>query len=91
MYKIHESVRATYGQDGAVVLDGLRGRMIRLNSTGSFVLQHLEKGQTEDEIIDGVSSYFRISRETAETDVKEFLTSLQEEGLIHFQPSMVSQ
>ncbi len=90
MYKIDESVRTTFGKDGAIVLDIRRSRMIRLNVTGSFVLQQVEEGQTEGQIVEGLSAHFHVARKTAETDVNEFLSSLQQEGLIHFHQSVVS-
>ena len=83
MYRISDTVRATHGQDGAVVLDIEQGRVLRFNLTGSFILQCVQRGETESQIIDGISQRFCISRDLAKTDVGEFLHSMEQEGLLH--------
>jgi hypothetical protein len=83
MYRISETVRATHGQDGAVVLDIRQGRVVRLNVTGSFIFQCLQRGETESQIADGISQRFCISRDVAQADVGEFLNSMEQEGLVH--------
>lgn len=87
MYKVCETVRANHGPDGAVVLDIQRGRVLRLNVTGSFIFEHLQRGEAKSIIIDGISQHFCVSRDIAETDVNEFLNSMEREGLIHSAPS----
>lgn len=91
MYRVSEAVRTTHGQDGAVVLDIQQGRVLRLNVTGSFIFQCLQRGETEPQIIDGISQHFCVSRDIAEADVNEFLDSMEQEGLIHSAPSAVRQ
>lgn len=90
MYKISETVRTTHGQDGAVILDIQRGRVIRLNLTASFILQCVERGETESQIVDGIAQHFRISRDAAHTDVGDFLRSMKQEGLVHTATSLGS-
>ena len=91
MYKVCETVRANHGRDGAVVLDIQRGRVLRLNITGSFIFQRLQHGDPESAIIDGMSQRFCVSRDIAKTDVNEFLNSMEQEGLITSAPSAVPQ
>jgi hypothetical protein len=78
-------VRTTHGEDGAIVLDIQRGRVLRLNAAGSFILEHLERGETELQISMALSERFRISREVAQTDVGEFLISLKQAALVQQQ------
>jgi hypothetical protein len=75
-------VRSNHGQDGAVVLDIQQGRVLRLNRTGSFIFEHVERGETESQIIEGFSQYFCVSHDVAQTDVGEFLKSIEQEGLV---------
>jgi hypothetical protein len=82
MYRLSEFVRTTHGRDGAVVLDIHRGRVLRLNVTGSFIFQCLQRGEAVSQIIDGISQHFSISREVAQTDVDDFLKSMEQEGLV---------
>ena len=43
MYRVPDTVRSTYGQDGAIVLDVQRGQILRLNSTASLIFQRLQQ------------------------------------------------
>jgi len=83
MYRVSIGVRSTQNQDGTMVLDIQRGRILRLNVTGSMIFERLQQGQTESQIIDGISQEFRISHEIARTDVCEFLKSMEQVGLVH--------
>lgn len=65
------------------MLDIQQGRVIRLNQTASFILQCIERGETESQIVDGIIQQFRISRDVAHADVSDFLRSMQQEGLVH--------
>lgn len=82
MYRVSETVRTTYGQDGAVVLDIHQGRILRLNVTGSFIFECLQRGETELQIADGISRRFSIPRERAQADIGGFLKSMEHEGLV---------
>jgi len=89
MYKVSEGIRSTRGQDGAIVLDIQHGRILRLNVTGSLIFARLRQGRTESEIINGISEEFRISHDVAQTDVGEFLKSMEIAGLVYRDTSQV--
>jgi Coenzyme PQQ synthesis protein D (PqqD) len=82
MYRVVETVRSTHGQDGAVVLDIRQGQMFNLNPVGSRILELLEKGATESEIVADISQSFGVSREVVEPDVREFIDSLTQHHLL---------
>ena len=65
------------------MLDIRHGRMLRLNMTGSLILQRLQEGKTESQIIDGISREFGTRHEVVQTDVSEFLKSLEQQGFIY--------
>jgi hypothetical protein len=90
MYNISETVRTSHGQDGAVILDIQRGRVIRLNVTASFILQCIERGESESQIAGRIAQHFRISHDVAQTDVGDFLRSMKQEGLVHPSTSLGS-
>jgi len=90
MYKVSNRVRSTQSQDGTIVLDIERGRMLRLNLTGSLIFERLQRGQTESQIVDGISQEFRVSQDIAQTDVGEFLKSMEQAGLIRKDTPQVS-
>ena len=82
MYRVAEGVRSTHGQDGAIVLDIRQGQMFNLNLVGSRILELLETGSTQSAIVDEISQKFEVSREIAESDVREFVESLKQHHLL---------
>jgi hypothetical protein len=82
MYKVSDGVRSTHGQDGAIVLDVQQGQMFNLNPVGSRILELLEKGSAEADIVNAISREFNTRREIVEIDVREFIESLQKHKLV---------
>jgi hypothetical protein len=82
MYRISDGVRSTHGQDGAIVLDVQQGQMFNLNLVGSRILELLEKGSAEPDIVNVISREFNASRKDVESDVREFIESLQKHKLV---------
>jgi hypothetical protein len=82
MYRVSEGVRSTHGQDGAVVLDVQQGQMFNLNRVGSRILELLESGSAEPDIVNVISEEFNSSREVVENDVREFIESLRKHKLV---------
>lgn len=52
--------------------------MIRMNETGAFYWKELEKGITEDELIEKMLERFEdLDEETARQDLKEYLETME--------------
>jgi hypothetical protein len=77
MHKVSEAVRSTHGQDGAIVLDVQQGQMFNLNLVGSRILELLECGSSESQIVDTVSREFNADAKVVKDDVREFLETLK--------------
>ncbi len=56
--------------------------MFNLNLVGSKILELLEHGLTEPDIVDAISHEFNTSREVVERDVREFIESLKKCKLV---------
>jgi len=82
MYKVCETVRATHGRDGAVVLDIQHGQMFNLNLAASRIVELLKSGLLESEIADQMSQEFGIRLDGAQSDVREFLENLKKHHLV---------
>jgi Coenzyme PQQ synthesis protein D (PqqD) len=82
MYRVSDTVRSTHGKDGAIVLDIRQGQMFNLNFVGSRILQLLNKGSANPEIVDEIVREFGISRHLAENDVQQFLVTLEKYRLV---------
>jgi len=79
---VSDGIRSTHGQDGAIVLDIHEGQMFNLNLVGSKILELLERGLSEPEIVNVISREFNTSREVVENDVREFIESLKKCRLV---------
>lgn len=79
---IPEYVRASHGEDGAVVLDILHGQMFRLNFVGSMILDLSKQGMGQPEIAEQLEREFKIERFKAEADVREFVEKLEKHHLV---------
>ena len=90
MHKVSEAVRSTHGQDGAIVLDVQQGQMFNLNLVGSRILELLECGSSESQIVDTVSREFNADTEVVKNDVREFLETLKAYKLVESQRSNAS-
>ena len=53
-----------------------------LNETGSVVWENVESAGDAEAIVDAVTERFEVSREEAASDVAEYLSALEEAGLI---------
>lgn len=82
MHKVSDSVRSTHGQDGAIVLDIRQGQMFNLNLVGSIILELLESGSTDEQIVAVISREFNADIETVRKDVAEFLEELKARKLL---------
>lgn len=82
MYRVSEGIRCKRNQDGGIVLDIQNGKILRLNITGSLILERLQQGQSELQIIRAISHDFGIPEDTAKRDVGEFLQSLVQQQLL---------
>jgi hypothetical protein len=82
MYRVSEGVRSSHGQEVAIVLDVQQGQMFNLNCVGSRILELLESGSAEPDIVKVISHEFNASREVVENDVREFIEALRKHKLV---------
>ena len=64
------------------MLDVQHGQMFNLNPVGSRILELLETGSAESDIVNVISREFTTSREVVENDVREFIESLKKHKLV---------
>lgn len=76
MYKLANGIRSTHGKDGAIVLAIRQGQIFNLNPVGSRILELLEQGAYEAEIVKIICREFTTAEDVVAWDVKEFINSL---------------
>jgi hypothetical protein len=82
VYRVSEGVRSTHGQDGAIVLDVQQGQMFNMNRVGSRILELLERGSAEPDIVKVISHEFNVNSEVVEDDVRDFIEALRKHKLL---------
>ncbi|MDD5597009.1 MAG: PqqD family protein [Victivallaceae bacterium] len=71
--------------DGEVImLDPQKGVYYNLNRVGSFIWDMLEKPATLDDICREILSEFEVEEEICRKDAVEYITRMNEYGLIRF-------
>ena len=74
---IHEII------DGEVVVANLdNGNYYSLENVAAYIWRLLEGNPTEDEVVEGVTNRYGISREDVEGSARSFISELQKEELI---------
>lgn len=81
-YVIPDEVLTAHLSDEAVLLHIGSKRYFRLNATGAWIWQGLEKGMTRSELLDGLCERFDVERETAERELDDHLARLCEAELL---------
>ena len=56
--------------------------ILTLNEIGAFLWKKLESGAEEEELVGAILSVYEIDADTARADVKEFISSMNEKGLM---------
>ena len=82
MTPLASSIRRVSDTDGSILLDLCRGTMFRLNPLGSQILDRLERGESLPHIAEQISAMFGIALDVAQSDVEEFLGSLELHGVL---------
>jgi hypothetical protein len=82
MFKVSGAIRSTSTEDGAVLLDINRGRILGLNRMGSRVFQMLQGGVDQDQIAGEISNEFGVDAGEVRNDVLDFIRSLQEHNVL---------
>jgi hypothetical protein len=83
-WEISPDVRATYSEDGAVLLDIDKGLCYSLNVVGSQIWVTIESapGIGLEGIVDALETHFQVPREQLRADTMEYLNNLRQKGLL---------
>lgn len=68
--------------DGAAILDLRQGTLSTLNPTGAYVWEALRRGESAEAIVNALAEKTGESRDLIDSDVREFLSSLQAHHLM---------
>jgi Coenzyme PQQ synthesis protein D (PqqD) len=82
MLVISNTIRRTRTPDGGILLDVERGQMFSLDPVGSKILDLLDEGCDEAQIVDQVSAVYGQQIEMVRIDVRSFLEALSQHHVV---------
>ena len=82
MVNNNSHLRTIANQDGAAVLDTKQGSISTMNTSGAYVWQGLERGDSLETIIANLSRETGEQQEIVERDVKNFVETLRAQKLL---------
>jgi hypothetical protein len=82
MYRACNHIRTSYQQDGAIVLDVIRGKIYGLNPVGSRMLRLLEAGRDGPSIVSEISRDFEMNQDLVRQDLQQFVDNLIQQQLL---------
>jgi hypothetical protein len=82
MSSIPTRLSTVVNQDGAAVLDVSRNQITILNSTGGFIWDRLQQGQTVEQVIDDLAIESNTDPLIVKGDVIAFLEQLKADDLL---------
>ena len=80
--RLREGLRLALTEEGYIIYDSQRERIIHLNLTSSYLLEMMMDGKPEDEIVESYSRDFGVSPDVARRDLEKFLLMMKREGLV---------
>jgi Coenzyme PQQ synthesis protein D (PqqD) len=86
MLAISNTVRRTRTPDGGILLDTERGQILCLNVIGFQILELIEEGFDERQIVGRLCVAYNANVATVRTDVHEFLDALNRHEVLQRQP-----
>ena len=85
VWSISPDVRATYSEDGAVLLDIRKGLCYSLNPVAARVWSTVEASPSGVDLrglVDVMEIDYKVSHEQLERDITEYLSKLEQMGLV---------
>ncbi len=86
IWKVSDSARSTYTEDGAVVLDIQKGQCYGLNIVAAKIWRSLESNESgiaSRDLVNALQTAFNVPRKELEADITEHLEKLEKIGLVH--------
>jgi hypothetical protein len=81
---VSPDIRWSRTGDGGLLLDIKTSKYYSLNSIGAIIWEGLATGSTLDEIAGKLHEQFRAPREQVQSDLTEFVQSLERRGVITY-------
>jgi hypothetical protein len=78
------NLRTIVNEDGAVILDTKLGTILTLNTTGAYIWQALERGESYETIAMNLAHETGEQLDLVEHDVRLFIESLRAQRLLSF-------
>jgi len=75
-------LKTVVNQDGAAILDAMKGTISTLNPTGAYIWRALELGEQLEDIVAALGRETGEHSDTIQLDVDNFIAALREHNLL---------
>jgi hypothetical protein len=82
MFTTSSTVRSAQSEEGRILLDLLDGRIFSVNAVGAKILDLVERGLDEPQIVDEIIRFYAVDLEAARPHVHDFLHTLCQYGVV---------
>jgi hypothetical protein len=65
-----------------VAYDNSNSLLHEVNATGAYIINEAKKRKREADIVEGLTSKYKIDKQTATRDLREFVDELEKKGLL---------
>ncbi len=91
MSGITPNLRSIVNEDGAVILDIPRDRMVTLNPTGGYIWDRLSRGKTIEETARDLAAETHANLAEVESDIRVFMEELMSNHLFERQTNRCAE
>lgn len=82
MYQLAMGIRSHCTERGGIILDSVRGKVIRLNQTGAIIFAGIASGKTEAVLASELAARYGVNESHASADIRAFCLALLQHNLL---------
>lgn len=80
--RLKEDVKRVKRPNKSFIFSVKEGDLFEMNQVGEFIMDKIEEGKSEREIVESLHKETREDKKIISRDVKNFITQLKEEGFL---------
>jgi hypothetical protein len=90
MFNTSKTIHSAPSLDGKILLDVRQGQIFTINAVGAKILDLIDKGREESEIVDEIACGYNVSVDVARCDVRAFIGALHKHRIVRATTSIES-
>ena len=82
IYQLAENVLFQKVSEETVILEPETGQYYTLDTIGTFMVEHLQQDQTEEEVVASVLKHYQADKQQVAADLNELIVNMLKQGLL---------